>query len=68
MVSNPGTTVNWGIKITVGGTLYDFATMNINNADHTRIPLTMPIPKGATYRFQNCSIRKVYQFLGDKND
>lgn len=65
MVSNPGSAVNWGIKITVGGTLYDFATMDITNADGTLIPLTMPIPKGATYRFQDCSIRKVYQFLGE---
>lgn len=65
MISNSGTVVNWGIKITVGGTLYDFATMNINNADSTRIPLTMPIPKGATYRFQGCSVIKVYKLLGE---
>lgn len=64
MVSNPGTAVNWGIKITVGN-VYDFATMNINNADNTRIPFQTRIPKGATYRFQKCDVIKVYKLLGE---
>lgn len=59
MISNAGSVENWGIKITVGN-VYNFATMDIYNADGTTVPLTIEIPKGATYRFENCSVRKVY--------
>ena len=64
IISNPGSTANWGIKITVGN-VYDFATMDIYNANDTTIPFQTRIPKGATYRFQNCSVRKVYKLLGE---
>ena len=64
-ISSSGSTSNWGVKITVGGT--DIFTPNgttITNADGTKVSMITYIPKGATYRFSSCSSATVYKFVG----
>ena len=63
MISNAGSVVDWGVKITYDSVLYDFATMDIYNANDTTVPFTIKIPNGSKYEFKNCSVKNVYEFI-----